>query len=134
MLPPVSVSFEVGVADHILEKGVIGAGGYLQALHINTSIQIRDGIHTNIIIGARGNFHYPLVEKLDTYTGLLLGYGIKSIEYFGGYTDEDYTGSSSGIQWAWFIGGSYYFRENLAVMAELGYGITYLNIGIALKF
>jgi len=29
-------------------------------------------------LGAKGNFHYPLVEKLDTYTGILLGYNVVS--------------------------------------------------------
>ena len=134
MFPPVSASFEVGVADHILEKGVIGAGGYVAGTSYKYQFSKKGWNTSQIIIGARGNFHYPLVERLDTYTGLMLGYGIKTIEYFGGYTVDDYTGSSSGIQWAWFIGGRYYFRENLAAMAELGYGVTYLNIGIALKF
>jgi hypothetical protein len=64
----------------------------------------------------------------------MLGYGILNIKYFGGYGIDDYTGSSSGIQWAWFIGGRYYFIENLALMAELGYGVAYLNVGIAFKF
>jgi hypothetical protein len=133
MFPPVSASFEVGVTDNILEKGVIGAGGYLAGTSYQYKYSNKGWNTTNIIIGARGNFHYPFVDKLDTYTGLMVGYGIKRIKYFGGYTDENYTGSSSGIQWAWFIGGRYYFRENLAVMAELGYGVTYINIGIALK-
>ena len=30
------------------------------------------------IIGVRGSFHYPLVDKLDTYTGLALGYDISN--------------------------------------------------------
>jgi len=134
LVPPVSASIEVGVADHILEKGVIGVGGYLAGTSYKYQYSNKGWKTTNIIIGARGNFHYPLVDKLDTYTGLMIGNGIKVIEYFGGYTDDDYTGSSSGVQWAWFIGGRYYFRENLGVMAELGYGVTYLNIGISLRF
>ena len=36
--------------------------------------------YSNIIIGARGNFHYPLMNKLDTYTGLLLGYNVSSFK------------------------------------------------------
>lgn len=134
MIPPLSASFEVGVADHILEKGVIGAGGYLGATSYKYELSNKGWKTSNFIIGVKGNFHYPLINKLDTYTGLMLGYGILSIEYFGGYGIDNYTGSSSGIQWAWFIGGRYYFSENLALMAELGYGVAYLNIGIALKF
>jgi hypothetical protein len=57
-----------------------------------------------------------------------------SHKYFGVYGDEDYSGSSSGIRWAWFVGGRYYFKENFAAMLELGYGVAYINLGIALKF
>jgi len=42
--------------------------------------------------------------------------------------------AGSGIAKAFYIGGRYYFTDNLAGMIELGYGIAYLNIGIALKF
>jgi hypothetical protein len=133
-VPPVSASLEVGVADNVLEKGVIGVGGYLGFSSYKYEYSSSGWKTSNIIIGARGNFHYPLVDKLDTYTGLLLGYGILHHSYFGIYGEEDYTGSSSGLQWAWFIGGRYYLKENLAAMLELGYGVAYLNIGIALKF
>ncbi len=133
-VPPISASLEVGVADNILEKGVIGVGGYLGFSSYKYEYANSGWKTSNIIIGARGNFHYPLVEKLDTYTGLLLGYGILSHKYFGIYGDEDYSGSSSGIQWAWFVGGRYYFKEKFAAMLELGYGVAYLNLGIALKF
>jgi hypothetical protein len=133
-VPPLSASLEVGVADNILEKGVIGVGGYLGFSSYKYEYSNSGWKTSNIIIGARGNFHYPLLEKLDTYTGLLLGYGILSHKYFGIYGDEDYSGSSSGIRWAWFVGGRYYFKENLAAMLELGYGVAYLNLGIALKF
>jgi hypothetical protein len=133
-IPPVSASFEVGVADKILEKGVIGVGGYLGFSSYKYTYANSGWKTSNIIIGARGNFHYPLVEKLDTYTGLLLGYGIVNNKFFGAYNEGDYGGSSSGIQWAWFVGGRYYFKENLAAMLELGYGVAYLNLGIALKF
>jgi hypothetical protein len=134
MVPPVSASFEVGVKDHVLERGVIGVGGYFAATSYKYEFSNKGWKTSNYIIGARGNFHYPLVDKLDTYSGLMLGYGILRIEYFGGYGNDDYTGSSSGLQWAWFIGGRYYFSENLAAMIELGYGVAYLNLGIAIKF
>lgn len=134
MVPPVSASFEVGVKDQILEKGVIGAGGYLAASMYKYEFSGKGWKTSNFIIGARGNFHYPLVNKLDTYSGFMLGYGILGVTYFGGYSQNDYTGSSSGIQWALFAGARYYFKKNIAAMAELGYGIAYLNIGAALKF
>ena len=64
----------------------------------------------------------------------MAGYGIMSNEFFGSYTEEDYTGSSNGFRWAWFVGARYYFVESMAAFAEIGYGVSYLNAGIASRF
>ncbi len=133
-IPPLSVSLEIGVADEIIDKGVIGVGPYLGYSSYKYDYMTSKWKYTNMILGAKGNFHYPLVENLDTYTGLLLGYNIVTSKWSGAGTEDDYSGSSSGLAWSWFIGGRYYFKETFAVMAELGYGIAYLNIGVALKF
>jgi hypothetical protein len=129
-LLPLSVSFEIGIADKIAEKGAIGIGGYLGYLSYKYS---NDYKTSDMVIGARGNFHYPLVENLDTYTGLMLGYDVVSYTNLGGYSGI-YNGSSSRPVAAWFIGARYYFNSNIAVMAEFGYGVTYLNLGVAFKF
>ena len=128
--PALSASFEVGVVDNILEKGVIGIGGYVG---FSSSKYANYWKTTNFIIGARGTFHYPLVDKLDTYTGLLLGYNIASHKYYDNYLGG-FNASSSGLASAWFVGGRYYFSDAIAVMAEFGYGISYLTVGVALKF
>ena len=133
-VPPLSVSYEVGVVDEVLEKGSIGVGGYLGYSSYKYQYLDWGWKYSNIIIGARGSFHYPLVDKLDTYTGLLLGYNISSSKEFGSINPAfDYSSSAGGLQTAWFLGGRYYFKETFAVMAELGYGISYLTLGISLK-
>lgn len=133
-IPPLSASFEVGVVDNVIEKGVIGVGGYLGYSSSKYEYSGYGWKYSNIIIGARGNFHYPLVNKLDTYTGLLLGYNISSAKEFGTFPGFGFSASSGGVVWAWFVGGRYYFKDTFAVMAELGYGVAYLNLGVALKF
>jgi hypothetical protein len=132
--PPISASFEVGVADNILEKGTIGVGGYLGYTSYKWDYSGWGYKYTNIIIGPRGSFHYPLVNKLDTYTGILLGYNIATAKEFGTSIGYDYNASSGGIVWSWFLGARYYIKDNFGVMAELGYGIAYLNLGVSLKF
>jgi hypothetical protein len=128
-MPAITGSFEVGVSDEVLEKGSIGVGGYFGYSSARYSNYWKT---SNFIIGGRGSFHYPLVEKLDTYTGLLLGYNIYStqrdINYHGIYAP-----SSSQIAVAWFAGARYYFNDNIAGLAEIGYGIAYLTLGIAIK-
>jgi hypothetical protein len=135
-VPPISVSMEFGVVDKVLEKGSIGVGPYLAYASHKWEYSGYGWKITDIIIGARGSFHYPLVDKLDTYTGLLLGYDISSEKEIGTtpYGGGLYNSSYGGVSYAWFVGARYYFSDSFAAMAELGVGITYLNIGIALKF
>jgi hypothetical protein len=132
-IPPVSASLEFGVADNILEKGYIGVGPVVGFASYKYEYSDWGWKYSNFLLAFRGYFHYPLVKKLDTYTGLALGYNIVSSKEFGTYPGYDYTASSSSLVWAWFVGGRYYFKESFAVYAELGYGVAYFNIGVAFK-
>jgi len=127
--PALSVSFETDVKDGILDKGSIGVGGYLGYSSATWANYYKT---SNIVIGARGSFHYPLVNKLDTYTGLLLGYNIYSYKYESSYYGSK--GSAGNVILAWFAGARYYFSNNFAVMGEIGYGIAYLTVGVSFKF
>ncbi|NTW32641.1 MAG: hypothetical protein HGB12_08465, partial [Bacteroidetes bacterium] len=46
------------------------------------------------------------------------------------YNSENY----SGFAWTMFLGGRYFFNHDYGALLELGYGVTYINIGIAKKF
>ena len=133
-VPPISASFEVGVKDGVLEKGSIGIGGYLAYASHKWEYATYGWKVSDIIIGARGTFHYPLADKLDTYTGLLLGYDISTITETGNATAYDFGSNYNGFSYAWFVGARYYFSDSFAAFAELGVGITIMNIGVALKF
>jgi len=134
-VPPISASLEFGVADNLLEVGTVGVGPYLGYSSYKYEYQDWGWKYSNIIIGVRGNFHYPLLDKLDTYVGLLLGYNIASSKEFGNSIPGwDYSYSAGGIVYSGFIGARYYIKDSFALLAELGYGIAYLNLGVALKF
>ncbi|MDP2422787.1 MAG: hypothetical protein U1C46_04825 [Bacteroidales bacterium] len=124
-VPPVSASFELGVADGIFDKASIGIGGYLG--FASYSYKHSDWRYTDFILGARGSIHYPLVEKLDTYASLMLGFRVRNWNY-----DYDGTNYNRPVS-AWILGGRYYLTDNLALMGEVGYGIAYLTVGVALK-
>jgi opacity protein-like surface antigen len=128
--PALAAGFEVAVVDNVLDKGSIGVGGYLGYSSAKYSTYWKT---SNILIGGRGSFHYPLVDKLDTYTGLLLGYNIFSTEYVTHYTGFN-SASTNSLAFAWFAGARYYFTDNFAGMAEIGYGIAVLTIGASIKF
>ncbi len=132
-VPPISVSFEKGIVENIAEKGAIGIGGYMGYASYAWNDWGWKSSFSNLVIGARGNFHYPIIEKLDTYSGIFIGYEfVKWKDTYQGGTNNNL--SSSGGIWAWHVGGRYYFNDKISGMAELGYGITYITIGIGVKF
>jgi hypothetical protein len=132
--PPVSASFEMGIKDGVLDEGSIGVGGYVGFSRYKWEYLGWGWNYTNFILGARGVFHYPFMDKLDTYAGLMLGFRVVSSKEFGDAVFRyNYSSSSSGLVTSAFVGGRYYFSDNLAAMLELGYGISYINLGIALK-
>ncbi len=45
----------------------------------------------------------------------------------------DNSSYGSTIGFSIYFGGRYFFTKNLAAQAELGYGVTFFNIGLALK-
>jgi len=54
--------------------------------------------YTNIIVGARGTFYYPLVNKLDTYPGAVIGYNIVTSSTFGTFGGTyTYSPESGGL-------------------------------------
>ena len=134
--PPLSGSLEVIVNDDLFNdgKGALGVGGYAGYFGYKYNYHYTnynyEWKYSNFVLGPRGYVHYNFLDKLDTYTGLLLGYNIVSWSG-GGDNVTGYSAAGSGVIWSWFLGGRYYFNDNLAVMMELGYGISYLNIGVA---
>jgi len=135
--PAISLSFENCVVDNLFdEKSSIGVGGMFGI----TSAKYESGLNygwksNNIIVGVRGAFHYALVDKLDTYAGVMLGYRINTFKYTGTWAvGTDRKVGSSGFSEYLFVGARYYFTESIAVFAELGYGLANFNLGLSLKF
>lgn len=116
-VPPVLASFEVGIVDGILDKAAVGVGGYLGF----SSASLLGSSYFNFHFGAKGAFHYPFVDKLDTYAGVITGYTVSDL-------------ASYGLDWGAFAGIRYYFTDSFAVNAEAGYGVTFLQAGVSFKF
>ncbi len=139
-MPFLSLAVDVGVVDGILDVGSIGIGGYVgfaSAKWEYGGSGTRYGWkETNYVIGPRGTFHYPLVDKLDTYAGVMLAYRGVSFKETGDWgIYEGYRGNSGGVYFSGFVGARYYFTESIAVMAEFGSGnLSLANLGISIKF
>ncbi|AFD06688.1 outer membrane beta-barrel protein [Solitalea canadensis] len=134
-VPPVSVSLEFGIKDNLFNdsKCALGVAPYIGYASYNYAYDYGMANNgktklTDLIIGVNGNIHYEFVNKLDTYAGLMLGYENVS------WKDSSFGSiAGSGMFVGVNIGGRYYFTDNLAAMMEIGYGVTYLNLGVAFK-
>jgi hypothetical protein len=135
-VPPLSASLEVIIKDQLFDgNGALGVGGYVGYSAYKYDYQGWGYKYGNLFIGARGNVHYSFLDNLDTYAGLFLGYDIvTSTEFGNAYPGYDYSYNTSRFIGSIYVGGRYFFNDKFAGMLELGSGITYLNIGVALKF
>lgn len=145
-LPPISLAVDYGIVDNLIngENGSIGIGGYLGFAtngrnynYFGLSYKAR---YTRMAFGVRGTFHYQFLDKLDTYAGLMLGLYSYSWKYDWADSYDPYYSSyyqdntrSSEFAFSAFAGARYYFKENLGVNAEIGYGFTYLSAGLTYR-
>lgn len=90
--------------------------------------------YSDIIVGARGAFHYSFAKKLDTYAGVILGYDIVSSKSYGSWASDNSTASSSSLVYGAYIGARYYFTDSIGAFAEAGYDISWLKLGLAFRF
>lgn len=136
-IPPISASFEKGIVDGLLDgKASIGVGGYLaytankwEATYGGSTYGYK---YSYFVLGARGAFHYQFVDKLDTYAGLMLGYNVVGSSSFGNGSGSS-SPTASGFGYSAFLGARYHFSDKLAAFAEIGYGISALELGISFR-
>ena len=145
-LPTLSISYERGIIDELFDdKSSLGIGGYFgyatnKYEWPNATGKNKYGFnYSYIIIGARGALHYQLLDKLDTYGGVFMGFNIIRHDTYGKWDDTFITqptapATGNALGWSIFVGARYYFHENIAAFAEFGYGISILQLGISLKF
>jgi len=101
----------------------IGIGGLVGFSSIK--LKNTDWVRNTFVVGARGALHYTFVDKLDTYAGLMMG-----VKFFSG----NYTDNFSRFAPDFFVGARYYFSNNFAAFSELSYEVSYINLGVSLKF
>ncbi len=131
---PVSLSFEYGVVDDfMIEDMSLGVGAYLGFASSREKFRTWSVDYQYYIIGGRAGLHYPVVENLDTYAGLMMGVNIINTS-LSGETDQEHKSDDTGLITSLYIGARYYLAEEYAVMAEIGYGIAYFTIGISYRF
>ena len=123
-IPPISASFDFKVSQTV--PITVGITGMFSTWHWKYSLAYSsaDITYTNIGIAGRGMYHFNFTNKLDTYTGLTLGYVFQSAS---GSANQPITGNSFFL-WGWCIGIRYAFSGSVGIYSELGYsGLQYLS-------
>jgi hypothetical protein len=135
-LPLISGSFDYGLFDGLLEnKASIGVGGYIgYTANRFEYFGDRGFDFSYFIIGPRASFHYNPIDKLDTYGGLLLGLNIVGSSNYGDADPFYKPNNESGFIPALYAGARYYFTDNIAAFAEIGYGVSVIEVGLSFKF
>jgi hypothetical protein len=131
--PGISLQYEHGNWD-IGGPGVISLGGYLGYKGFRHEEAGYAEKWNYTIIGLRSAYHYNGIDakELDVYGGVMLSYNILSYSssfpasyHYGGYGSE--------LGFSIYLGGRYYFTDNVAAFLEVGYGISLGTIGVAFK-
>jgi hypothetical protein len=128
---PLSASFEHGFTK------TISAGinvGYIQRKYLH------DWKYTYFIFGVRGSYHFNEIlnidkPKLDVYGGAGLMYRHYKFKYGADGATYDYYKSSGGsVAIDLHAGGHYMFNDHIGAYAEVGYGISPLQLGVSFVF
>lgn len=150
--PALSISYEHAIPNK-LGPGFLGIGAYLgyqRSVYTNYDYYDNNNFrerylytekYGNTFIAARFAYHLDALnfEKGEVYFGAALGLRIHSYSYqntnpyyYKGYYKESYTGYYPG--YSFFVGGRYYLTKNIGLFGELGYGISYITLGLSFKF
>ena len=118
-------AYEYGVTPEI------GVGGLLDYYSYDWGYGIS---YTFIDFGIQGNYHFGKLlkwdNKLDPYAGLVLGYESVHVNGLGVYS----AAYSSGLQLGGQAGLRYFLSPHVALFGQVGFGYTYLKVGVDFKF
>ena len=145
MHPPVSISYDCGVADFGQNVGSLGVGAYLGfAISKMYYIDIFNsryvlGRETFFCVGPRVSYHFsgiPNVPKLDLYGVLFLGVQMINSP-FSHYNKGQLTEPGLSLAFAADakVGAKYWFTKSFCFYLEAGWGhISMLEGGVSFKF
>lgn len=115
--------------------GVLAVGASADVYHYSESYAFVDWSMTVVPIGGYVNYHVPLSDKrIDPYVGAGLGFAMVSASVRSSL--DDYSASSgraSGVFSFGQVGARYFFKPNLAVQAQTGWGFGGMSLGVTWK-
>ena len=133
-VPPLSASFEVGTSDNLSFGGYVG---YASQSYNRSSYYGSDVSVSYFLFGPRMGYHFALIPKADTYVGAMIGYGAATVSVTsssGLGTSSTPVAAVSSFVYSVHGGIRYPFSPKIGGFAEIGYGISVLNLGLNAKF
>ena len=119
------VVYEQAVASYLDGQLSIGVGG---AVGNSLKVWYDGDISDRLSVGAVASCHYQFIDKLDTYVQVGLGV-VARLGYKYWYENR------VGLDWTSSVGARWYFNDNFAVNAEVGYTAdSYFMAGVTYKF
>ncbi|MFA8449993.1 MAG: hypothetical protein ACEPOW_04800 [Bacteroidales bacterium] len=131
-VPPLFVTYDYGFRDQWSLGGIIGVAGSKERWHyLNQSYQYN---YSHFILAARGAYHIYSDYTWDAYAGASLGFDIVTGSYSGAVpVGYEYATRGSSLFLGLYAGGRYYFNDQIAAFAEIGYNVGFLNLGVSFK-
>ncbi|HKO81725.1 MAG TPA: hypothetical protein VJU78_15075 [Chitinophagaceae bacterium] len=125
---PITASYEHGFTDQI------SAGLYLGYIGRNYA---DDWKYRYRIIGVRGSYHFSELlkitePKLDVYGGVSIFHRGFTLKYEDG--GEKYKATDGTIGVGIHAAARYMFADNIGAYAEVGYGLSPLQLGVSFVF
>ena len=153
--PSFNISYEQAYPKKV-GPGFIGIGAYLGYQRSSSTYNYNNYFYngyygnyyyknswSNTIVAARAAYHLDELNTKDgeVYFGVMIGFRIQTYRYttnnnYGDPYESNYNARSISINpsLSVFAGGRWYVAKNVALFGEVGYGITYLNGGLSIKF
>jgi hypothetical protein len=140
-IPSISASYEHGIVEVPMGSdltGVVTVGGYMGLSMSKYGYDTWGGDDyyrtTNFIMAARGNYHFIFHDQFDPYAGLALGVDISTWTWKGNGTDPEVDDASVDPFGGVYAGARWYFNDNFAAYAEVGWLVSVLNFGVTFDF
>jgi hypothetical protein len=113
--------------------GIIGIGGLFDYYSYSENF-VDAGSWTFIDFGVSGMYHFVLDSKQwDPFLGLVLGYEVATWKWNNAYYGN-YSPSAGGFTIGGSAGIRYFFSDNWAAQARIGFGFYIFAVGVDYKF
>lgn len=134
--PPLTVSAEYAVSEDMTIGAIAGYTSTEQTYSYSSIGSRVNYTASHTIIGARANYYFDVDPKFEVYSGVMLGYNTVKAKLVSnssyGFDEYNFGDGAGGILYGFQAGGRYRFSSFASAFAELGYGISVLNLGLTL--